>query len=256
MPADAGVDEGGAGRFDRLGQSHDFIPGAAALDQIEHRQAENDDEVEPGRRPHASHRLGGKAAAVLEAAAPAILAQIGLLGDELVDQVTFRSHQLDTVVAGEPGEAGAADVVVERALDLLFGEFARADRRDRRLQGRRGDGAAMVGVAARVEDLQGDPTARLVHGIGDLAVLFGLRLVFESGCTGHHDAVLVGGDATGHDQPDTAPGAFGIESGEAGEAIRRFFEAGMHRTHQHAIAQRREAEVERRKQMGVCVMVH
>jgi hypothetical protein len=114
----------------------------------------------------------------------------------------------------------------------------------------------MVGVTAGVQDLHGDLAARLVHGVGDLAVLFGLRLVFEHGRTGHHDAVLVGGDAAGDDQADAATRALGIEGGEAGETLWRFFEAGVHRTHQDAILQRREAEVERGEQMGISVMVH
>jgi hypothetical protein len=55
-------------------------------------------------RAHAAHRFECEAAAVLETAAPAVLAEIGLLGDELVDQITFRSHHLDAVIAGELGE--------------------------------------------------------------------------------------------------------------------------------------------------------
>jgi hypothetical protein len=55
----------------------------------------------PGRRSHAADRFECEADAVFETAAPAVLAEIGLLGDELVDQVAFRSHHLDAVVAGE-----------------------------------------------------------------------------------------------------------------------------------------------------------
>src|SRR5690606_12515915 len=39
VPADTGVDDGGAGLLDGLGQRHDLVPGAAAFDQVEHRQA-------------------------------------------------------------------------------------------------------------------------------------------------------------------------------------------------------------------------
>ena len=57
--------------------------------------------------------------------------------------------------------------------------------------------------------------------------------------------------AAGDDQADTAAGAFGIKRRHALEPVLFFFEPGMHRTHQGAIAQRREAEIERGKQVRV-----
>jgi hypothetical protein len=52
-----------------LRELHHFVPGAAALDQVEHRQAEDDDEVRADARACA-HDLDGEADAVLEGAAP------------------------------------------------------------------------------------------------------------------------------------------------------------------------------------------
>jgi len=109
----------------------------------------------------------------------------------------------------------------------------------------------MIGVAAGVQDLQGDLAACLVDGGSDLPVLLSLRLVFEHRRAGHHHPVLIGRDAAGHDQPDAPTRALGIEGGETGKALRGFFEAGMHRAHQDAILQRRKAEVERSKQVGI-----
>ncbi len=45
VPADAGVDQGRAGRFDRLRLRDDLVPAVAVGDQVEHRQAVDDDEV-------------------------------------------------------------------------------------------------------------------------------------------------------------------------------------------------------------------
>jgi hypothetical protein len=73
---------------------------------------------------------------------------------------------------------------------------------------------------------------------------------------GHHHAILVGCDAAGDDQADAATRALGIEGGETGEALRRLFETGVHRAHQDAILQRREAEVERGEQVGIGVVTH
>ena len=45
VPADAGVDDRRARRLDRLGERDDLVPRAAAFDEVEHRQAIDDDEV-------------------------------------------------------------------------------------------------------------------------------------------------------------------------------------------------------------------
>jgi hypothetical protein len=256
VPADAGVDQRCPGSFDGLGQSHDLIPGTAAFDEVEHRQAVDDDEVCAGGLAHAPHRLDGEAAAVLETAAPAVLAEIGLLGDKLVDQIAFRSHHLDAVIAGDLRETGATGVVVEGALDVVLAEFAGADRRDGRLCGRGRDRATMVGVTAGMQDLHGDLATRPMDRIGDLPVLPGLRFVFQHGGAGHDHAVLVGGNAAGDDQTHAATRPLGVERGKAGETLWRFFEAGVHRTHQNTVLQRREAEVERGEQVRISVAGH
>jgi hypothetical protein len=110
VPADAGVDDRGAGRLDGLGELHDFVPGAAVLDQVEHRQAEDDDEVGADLLARAAHDLDGEADAVLEGR-PIRRAVVGLRRDELVDQVALGAHDLDAVVAGLLREARAAGVV-------------------------------------------------------------------------------------------------------------------------------------------------
>src|SRR5437763_807056 len=81
-------------RFDRLRQRDDLVPRAAALHEIEHGQAIDDDEVRTDRLARAPHDLDCEANAVLEAAAPFVVAMIRPRGDELVDQVAFRTHDL------------------------------------------------------------------------------------------------------------------------------------------------------------------
>ncbi len=100
MPADASVDDAGAGRFDRLGQRHDLAPVLAALDQIEHRQPVDDDEVAPDRGARAADDFDREAHASRSVAAPGVAAVVGARGNELVDQIAFRTHHLDAVVAG------------------------------------------------------------------------------------------------------------------------------------------------------------
>src|SRR5205823_1059834 len=117
VPADAGIEKRRARRFDRLGEPHDFLPGAAAFDEIEHRQAVDNDEVAPERLARAAHDLDGEPRAVLVRTAPFVYAPIGLRGDELVDEVAFGAHDLDTVVAGISCELCAADVGRDRSAD-------------------------------------------------------------------------------------------------------------------------------------------
>ncbi len=99
VPADTGIDDGRAGRFDRLRLGQDFLPLVAVFDQIHQRQPVDDDEVRPARLADAPHDLYRKAHALARIAAPGVAAPIGARGGEFVDQIAFRAHDLDAVVA-------------------------------------------------------------------------------------------------------------------------------------------------------------
>lgn len=109
----------------------------------------------------------------------------------------------------------------------------------------------MVGVAAEVEDLHRDLPALGVHGLGDHPVLRGLVLGGEAGAALEGAPGVVRGDAAGDDQAGAAAGALGVEGGEALEAARVLFEAGVHRPHDHAVRQGGEAEVQGAQQVRV-----
>ena len=53
----------------------------------------------PDRFARAAHDLDRQAHAVLAVAAPGVVALVGARGEELVDEVAFRAHDLDAVVA-------------------------------------------------------------------------------------------------------------------------------------------------------------
>jgi hypothetical protein len=57
--------------------------------------------------------------------------------------------------------------------------------------------------------------------------------------------------AAGNDQTDAAARPFPVESRHAFEAILLFFEPGVHRAHQGAVPEGREAEVQRRQKVGI-----
>ena len=176
---------------------------------------------------------------------------VGLRRDELVDQVAFRAHDLDAIVAAVLRHGGALDVVGYGLLDLVVFQRARRRRVDRRLQRRGRHRLRADGVAAGVEDLQADLAAVRMHGVGDNAVLPGLRLIVEDRRTRQDAAVPVRREAAGDDQADAALGALGIERRHARMTGGNVFQAGVHRTHQDAVFQGGEAEVERRQEVRV-----
>ena len=97
-----------------LAERDDLVPRAAAVDEIEHRQPEDDDEVAADRLARAAHDLDREADPVLERAAPVVVAMVGARRDELVDEIALRAHDLDAVVAGALREPRAADVGGDR----------------------------------------------------------------------------------------------------------------------------------------------
>ncbi len=251
VPADAGVDDRGAGGLDCLGEGDHLVEGGAAGHQVEHGEPVDQDEVLADRLAHPADDLDGEAHPVLVGAAPAVGAPVGLPGDELVDQVPLGAHDLDAVVAGLPGEAGGAHVVVDRPLDVGVGELAGREGADGRLEGAGRDQVPVVGVAAEVQDLEGDAAALAVDGRGDDPVLLGLLVGGEPGAALVGASLVVGGDAAGDDEAHAAAGAGGVELGHAGEAALGLLETDVHGTHEDPVGQRGEAQVQGGQQVGV-----
>ena len=89
VPANPGVNEGGTSGFNRLRQLHGFVERPAALHQVEHRQAEDDNKICSCSFAHRAHNFNGKAHAANIVAAPFVLALVSAGGKEFVDQITF-----------------------------------------------------------------------------------------------------------------------------------------------------------------------
>jgi len=174
------------------------------------------------------------------------------MGDqELVDEVAFRAHDLDAVVAGALGQAGAVDEVANLLLDALLVQLARRERVDRRLDRARRDQLRTIGVAPGMQQLQADLRAVLVRGGGQLPMRAHFprpgQLAAERGQPADH----VGGEATGHQQCRAAGRALAKVRRQLGEFARVVFQPGMHRAHQDAVAQLGETQVQRGKQVRI-----
>ena len=251
VPADAGVEDGRTGRFDGFGLGDDVLPARTFRHQFQHRQPINNDEVRAAGFAYPTHDLGREAHALLQIAAPAVLAAVGTGAEELVDQIAFRAHDLDAVVAAVAGEAGGVGVGRDRAFHAETGQRARRERIDRRFDFRRRHRQRVIGIAAGVQQLQADLRAVRVYGIGDQAMFarfpWPAELAGERRQPAHH----VRREATGDDQPDATGRAFTEIGGELGKIAGAILQPGVHRPHQHPVAQGGEAEIERREQMRV-----
>jgi hypothetical protein len=91
--------------LERLRQLHHLVQRGAALDQVEHRQAEDQDEVRPTRSRVRRTISSGKRMRFSKLPPQRRRAGWSARGDELVDQVALGAHDLDAVVAGLTGPA-------------------------------------------------------------------------------------------------------------------------------------------------------
>ncbi len=255
MPADAGVDDRDAGRLDLLGQSHGLVPALRVVDEVEQRHPVHHDEVVADGLAYALDDLDREAHAVLGAAAPPVRTVVGARRQELVDQVALGAHDLDAVIAGPPRELGRVGEVRDGPVDLLGRHrLGLAHRRDRRRLGRRRALERVVAVAPGVQQLHRDLAVVLVHRVGDDPVLVGKTLRRHDRAERQQPAVPVGRVATGHRQRDATLGTLGEVGRELRQVLGPVLHAGVHRTHDHAVAQGRVAEVERLQQVGIGVI--
>ncbi len=251
VPADAGVEDGHAGLLEQARELDDLVPRLAALDQVEQRDPVHDREALAHRLAGAAHDLDGEAHPVGRRPTPPVGAVVGARGQELVDQVALGAHDLDAVVARLLRQSGGVGEVRDGPVDALGRQRPRAEGRDRRPGGRGADGERVVAVAAGVQDLHRDRAARLVHRAGHPLVPDRLQPRGHLGGEGLEPAALVGRVAAGHDQPGAAAGALGEVRRQLVDVPRVVLEAGVHRAHDHPVAQGQVAEGDRLEEVGV-----
>jgi hypothetical protein len=89
VPADAGGEHVRAGLGHGAGEADALVPGLAAVDEVEERDAVDEERVGADGRAGAADDLEGEAGAVLPGAAPGVGAAVGARGEELVEEVAF-----------------------------------------------------------------------------------------------------------------------------------------------------------------------
>ena len=244
MPADAGVDDRGAGGLDRARLGDDVVPAIAAFHQVEHRQPVDQDEVGAAGLAHATHDLHREAHAAGRIAAPGVVAPVGARRGELVQQVAFGAHDLDAVVAGVARARCRRREVADLALDRACAKGAGREGVDRCLQSRWRNRERMVGIAASVQQLHADLAVVRVHCGGDRAMPADVpRLAHASG-ERFQPAHDIRCEPPGHDQADTTGRALRVVGRELREVAGMVFQPGVHRTHEHPVAKAGESQVE------------
>src|SRR5690606_27481899 len=100
---------------------------------------------------------------------------------ELVDEVALGAHDLHAVITGLPGQRRAVGEVADLLLDTRLVQLLRRERVDRRLHRAGRDLRRVERIPPRMEDLQADLAAGLVHRLGDYLVLLGFLRRAELG---------------------------------------------------------------------------
>jgi hypothetical protein len=176
---------------------------------------------------------------------------VGPDGEELGDQVALGAHDFDAVVTGFACQPRGVREVFERLLDFRGAHLARRVRIDRRFERRRGDDALMKAIAPRMQELQHDATAGLMHGARNDAMVLGILGGRKLGAMRAEISGVVGREAPGNDERGAAARAFGIKSGEPCHAVRPGLELRMHRAHQDAVRESDASQVERLEEVRV-----
>ena len=128
VPADPCIDQVRAGGRDRLGLIDHLVEGAAALHKIEQRLPVDENELLTATSADRPDDLGRQPLAIGCRAPPAISALIGPRRQELVQQVTFRTHDLHPLVASLLGQHRGVREVLDRKENLVLGQLARLQR--------------------------------------------------------------------------------------------------------------------------------
>ena len=95
-----------------------------------------------------------------------------------------------------------------------------------------------------MQQLQANLAAVVMHGCGHLPMPAHMPRHRHAAGEGLEPATDIRGKTAGHHQPHAALGAFGKIRRQLGEVGNAVFQPGVHRAHQHAIAQSGEAQIE------------
>ena len=219
-----------------------------------HADREADDEVVAGARADPADDLAGEAHAVLERAAPAVVAAVRPGRPELVDQRVVGGEQLDAVEAGLPGAPGGRREGFDHLEDLGLAHRVAAVGIvvGRQARGRPvgPEGVVVIAVLADVVELVDHHRAVRLAGRGDAAERRDHGIVRVAEVAAGQDRRRVHRHRLDHDHRRPAPRPLLVIAAVtlAGQAA--FGHVGGVRAEHEAALQRLVAQRERREEVG------
>ena len=247
VPADPGGEHIHPALDESLGQRCRLLPGLAAGDEVQQGDAVAEQRIGAERLAHGGGHRERHCPSAVGTAPPAVPAPVRGRGQELVEQISLRAHDLDAVVAGLDRVPGRLGEVLDGAAHSATGQPAGPERGERGLPGPGGGGQRVEGVAARVEQLEEDAAVGLMDFAGDhLVAAQGARIGLAS--ARGEAAGAVGGVAAGDDQPRAAAGAFAEVGGELLDVAGAVLEPDVHGSHHDAVPHLERSEIQRREQ--------
>ena len=256
VPADTGIQQTGAGRFQLPGQIQHFLTGGPFRDQINHRHAEHDDEIITTAFAGFAHDFHRETAAVFRIATVLVLALVGARRGELVNQVAFGAHDFHAIVTGLLGQVGRVGKILHRLLHLFGGHGLGLERIDRALDGRGRAGERVVTVTAGMKHLQGNLAPFPMYRIGDLTVVHHIKAAVEKPGERIKPALLVRVETTSDNKTNATAGTLGKIGCQLGKLPETVFQSGMHGPHNHPVLELGVAQIQGGKQVGIAVGCH
>ena len=101
-----------------------------------------------------------------------------------------------------------------------------------------------------MQDLHGNPPARLMHPVGDSAMIFDVFFAEQPSSTREHPTLAVWCHPTGDHQAHTTTGPFSIKLGDP-VPVAGFLQPGVHRAHQNPVLQGHMPQRQRGQEVGI-----
>lgn len=108
-----------------------------------------------------------------------------------------------------------------------------------------------ISTAPEMEDLQRDFAIVVMHGLRDRAVCDGLGFGDQCVSAIGRPTLFIGSDPAGHNQADTALGALTVERRHPVDSVGGLLKSDVHRAHEDAVLQCREAQIQWFEQVRV-----
>ena len=168
VPTNTCIKHGDTTLFQRLSQLNHFFNRGTILDQIKHREPEHQDKMSANSRTNLSDDLNSKAHTIFVASTPLIITLVSTGIKHLIDEITFGTHNLNTIVTSTLGEFGTSDIVVNCLVNSFATQRLWLKAGNRCLNSTRGNIEWGITITACMKNLEQNFAIGLMNGSGYL----------------------------------------------------------------------------------------